>query len=89
MTESIGYQHWLHVVPENGRVHQEIEDGQWIVWCTAPEEPPPPDPPPNAAGSLAGQLDDNTYYSLDWELVDGELVVHDLDVTLSLDDEAG
>lgn len=88
MSEQTGYQQWLHVVPSGGSVLQELQDGEWIVVCYAPTEPPPPPPPPNTAGVKEGRIQDQ-HYKLDWEFVDGELQVNDLDITLSKDGEAG
>jgi len=87
MSEEVGYQQWLHVVPSSGRVHQEIQDGEWVVWCTAPNEPPPPELP-EGSGTIAGTIGDHRYV-LDWTYDGTEMVVNDLDIVLSLDEEIG
>jgi hypothetical protein len=87
VTMSQEHQQWVHVVPEGGRVYQELQEGEWIVWCTAPT--PAPDPElPESSGTWEGDIGVH-HIIIDWEYKDGAYNVTDVDVIVSLDEEIG
>jgi hypothetical protein len=85
--------HWTHTCPPEAQIWTEVEDGPdgtpvLVVTCNAPGDPPPPDPPPNLSGTASETIGDHDFL-IDWELVDGQLLIHDLDMVLSKDEVIG